>query len=97
MLDGTYVSARMTGDVARLVLHSDPQQRLPFVAPATPTEQAEEAARRHNEEVVESTPPPRTSCPPGAGWAQTGSPSTTARSWAAPTRTPPTPSPASAW
>jgi hypothetical protein len=57
VLDGTYVSARMTGDVARLVLHADPQQRLPFVAPATPTEQAEEAARRHNEQVVEDAAP----------------------------------------
>jgi hypothetical protein len=57
VLDGTYVSARMTGDVARLVLHADPQRRLPFVAPATPTEQAEEAARRHNQQVVEDAAP----------------------------------------
>jgi hypothetical protein len=57
VLDGTYVSARMTGDVARLVLHADPQQRLPFVAPATPTEQAEEAARQHNQQVVEDAAP----------------------------------------
>ncbi|HEX6417078.1 MAG TPA: beta-propeller domain-containing protein, partial [Acidimicrobiales bacterium] len=57
VLDGTYVSARMTGDVARLVLHADPQQRLPFVAPATPTEQAAEAAEAHNREVVEQADP----------------------------------------
>ena len=57
VLDGSYVSARMTGDVARLVLHADPQQRLPFVAPATPTEQAEAAAREHNKQVVEDAAP----------------------------------------
>jgi hypothetical protein len=57
VLDGTYVSARMTDDVARLVLHADPQQRLPFVAPASPTEQAEEAAREHNRQVVEDAAP----------------------------------------
>lgn len=57
VLDGTYVSARMTGDVARLVLHADPQQRLPFVAPATPTEQAAEAAESHNREVIEQADP----------------------------------------
>src|ERR671919_328475 len=28
-LDGIYVSARMTGDVARLVLHAEPQARMP--------------------------------------------------------------------
>ena len=57
VLDGDYVSARMTGDVARLVLHADTQQRLPLVTPAAPTEEAEEAARQHNEQVVaEATP-----------------------------------------
>lgn len=57
VLDGTYVSARMTGDVARLVLHADPRQRLPFVAPATPSEQAADAAEAHNREVVEQADP----------------------------------------
>ncbi|HEX6422458.1 MAG TPA: beta-propeller domain-containing protein [Acidimicrobiales bacterium] len=57
VLDGTYVSARMTGDIARIVLHADPQQRLPFVAPATPAEQAAEAAEAHNREVVEQADP----------------------------------------
>lgn len=57
VLDGTYVSARMTGDVARLVLHADPQQRLPFVAPIAPTEEAEQAAEDHNRQVVEQADP----------------------------------------
>lgn len=57
VLDGTYVSARMTGDLARVVLHADPQQRLPFVAPATPSDQAAEAAEAHNREVVEQADP----------------------------------------
>ncbi len=57
VLDGTYVSARMTGDVARLVLHADPQQRLPFVTPAVPTEEAEQAAQQHNQDVVEQAAP----------------------------------------
>jgi Beta propeller domain len=52
-LDGVYVSARMTGDVARLVLHADPQARLPFVTPAAPNPQAEAQAKQHNQDVVE--------------------------------------------
>src|ERR671910_211162 len=52
-LDGVYVSARMTGDVARLVLHADPLGRLPFVTPAAPNPQAEAQAKRHNQDVVE--------------------------------------------
>ncbi len=57
LLDGDFVSARMTGDVARLVLHANPQQRLPLVTPAVPGEEAEEAARQHNEQVVEQAEP----------------------------------------
>jgi hypothetical protein len=57
LLDGDYVSARMTGDVARLVLHANPQQRLPLVTPAVPGEEAEEAARQHNQQVVEQAEP----------------------------------------
>ena len=97
VLDGTYVSARMTGDVARLVLHADPQQRLPFVAPATPTEQAEEAARRPQPAGRRGRRPRGLPPHAGASWAQTGSPSTRARCWGARTCTPPTRSPASAW
>ncbi|MGH9209650.1 MAG: beta-propeller domain-containing protein [Acidimicrobiales bacterium] len=52
-VDGNYVSARMTDDVVRLVLHADPQQRLPFVTPANPTPEAEDQARRLNQDVVE--------------------------------------------
>jgi hypothetical protein len=52
-LDGVYVSARMTGDVARLVLHAEPQARLPFVTPAAPNPEAEAQATEHNQQVVE--------------------------------------------
>lgn len=52
-LDGTYVSARLSGDVVRLVLQSELTGQLPFVTPAVPTEEAEEAAEAHNREVVE--------------------------------------------
>ena len=57
VLDGTYVSARMTGDVARLVVHAEAHANLPFVTPAAPTPEAEEAAREHNQEVVASLAP----------------------------------------
>jgi beta propeller domain-containing protein len=57
VLDGTYVSARMTGDVARLVVHAEPHSQLPFVTPAAPTPEAEEAARQHNQQVVASLAP----------------------------------------
>ncbi|MGQ0824128.1 MAG: beta-propeller domain-containing protein [Actinomycetota bacterium] len=53
LLDGTYVSARMTGDVARLVLHADPAGRLGFVTPAVPTEDAQTRATEANREAVE--------------------------------------------
>src|SRR5918995_4724624 len=52
-LDGVYVSARMTDDVARLVLHTDPLARLPFVTPAGPNPQAESQAEQYNQDVVE--------------------------------------------
>jgi hypothetical protein len=52
-LDGVHVSARMTGDVARLVVHADPLARLPFVTPAAPNPQAESQAEQHNQDVVE--------------------------------------------
>jgi hypothetical protein len=53
VLDGTYVSARMSDDVVRLVLRSELASQLPFVTPAVPTEEAEQAAEAHNREVVE--------------------------------------------
>jgi uncharacterized secreted protein with C-terminal beta-propeller domain len=53
VFDGTYISARMTDDVARLVLHADPQQALPFVTPAAPGDAATERAQQMNREVVE--------------------------------------------
>jgi hypothetical protein len=56
-LDGTYVAARMAGDVARVVLHADPQARLPLVTPAAPNPEAEAQATRHNQQVVEQAAP----------------------------------------
>jgi hypothetical protein len=55
-LEGSYVSARMVGDVARLVLRADPYRRLGFVQPAGPTAAAEAEAEAVNRRVVaEST------------------------------------------
>jgi Beta propeller domain len=56
-LDGTYVSARMTDDVVRLVLRTSPADALPFVSPANATEGAVEAAREHNRQVVAEAAP----------------------------------------
>jgi len=53
VLDGNFISARMTDDVARLVLHADPQQALPFVTPAVPGDEATARAQQMNREVVE--------------------------------------------
>ncbi|HEY3140041.1 MAG TPA: beta-propeller domain-containing protein, partial [Acidimicrobiales bacterium] len=52
-LDGSYVSARMTDDVVRLVLHADPEQQLPFVTPATPSPESEDRAKQLNQEIVD--------------------------------------------
>lgn len=52
-LDGSYVAARMTGDVARLVVHADPQLELPLVAPATDSEEARDRAEATNRGIVE--------------------------------------------
>jgi hypothetical protein len=72
-LDGSYVSARMTGDTVRLVLRSSPADRLAFVAPANGTEAAADAAREHNRGVVEDADPgdllPRRHRLDGAGTA----------------------------
>lgn len=57
VLDGSYVTARMTDDVVRLVLHADPLLRLPFVMPAGPGEEAQQAAEEHNRGVVEEAAP----------------------------------------
>ena len=56
-LDGSYVSARMTDDVVRLVLRSSPADALPFVSPANGTDGAIAAARDHNQQVVEEVAP----------------------------------------
>jgi Beta propeller domain len=57
VLDGTYVSARLTGSVARVVLHSDPEQALPFVTPAVPGDEAMQRAQQANRAVVEQAAP----------------------------------------
>lgn len=67
-LDGTYVSARMTGDVARIVVHDDSPARLPLVTPAVPGPEAEDQATALNRQVVEEADPE--SLLPG--WRQVG-------------------------
>jgi Beta propeller domain len=52
-LDGSFVAARMTGNVARLVVHADPQLELPLVAPATDSEEARDRAEETNRGIVE--------------------------------------------
>jgi Beta propeller domain len=52
VLDGSYISARMTGDIARIVVHADPQQQLPFVTPVVPSEAALAQAEATNRDVV---------------------------------------------
>src|SRR5262245_38041474 len=56
-LDGSFVAARMTGDVARLVLQADPQLRLPLVTPAVPGPQAEDQATNLNRQAVADADP----------------------------------------
>jgi Beta propeller domain len=56
-LDGTYVAARMTGDVARIVVHDESTARLPLVTPAVPGTEAEEQATALNREAVEEADP----------------------------------------
>jgi hypothetical protein len=54
-IEGAYVSARMIGDVARIVVHSDPQQRLEFVYPASSTEAALARAEAVNRDVIDDS------------------------------------------
>jgi hypothetical protein len=56
-LDGSFVAARMTGDVARIVLQADPQLRLPLVTPAVPGPRAEEQATQLNRQAVADADP----------------------------------------
>ena len=56
-LDGSFVAARMTGDVARIVLQADPQLRLPLVTPAVPGPQAEDQATNLNRQAVADADP----------------------------------------
>jgi hypothetical protein len=54
VLDGNLVSARMVGDVVRLVLHADPEARLGFVTPVVATQDAIDNAAAANRAAVES-------------------------------------------
>jgi uncharacterized secreted protein with C-terminal beta-propeller domain len=56
VLDGQFVSARMTGDVARIVMHADPQQRIGFVTPASPGDDAAERAEASNRQAIQDAP-----------------------------------------
>ena len=56
-LDGSYVAARMTGDVARIVVHDESTAHLPLVTPAVPGAEAEEQATALNRQVVEEADP----------------------------------------
>ena len=53
-LDGDYVSARLTGGIARIVLRSQPAA-LPFVMPEGGGLRAERRATAHNREVIEDS------------------------------------------
>lgn len=52
IVDGTIIGARLTGEVARVVVQSSPQA-LPFVYPAGPS--GEERAERTNREIIEES------------------------------------------
>ena len=54
-VEGGYLSARMVGDVARIVLRSDPQARLGFLYPGTPGEAGEDRATEVNRAVVDDS------------------------------------------
>ena len=98
ILDGSYVSARMTDDVVRLVLHADPP--TPFRSSAPPYRHRggdRRAAQRRNRAGRRGGRTRRTSSPTGASSAPTAPPPTRAPSSAARTCTRPTRSPASPW
>lgn len=54
-VEGSYLSARMVGDVARIVVHSDPQQRLAFLQPATANPASEQQAIEANRHVIDES------------------------------------------
>lgn len=54
-IEGSYLSARMVGDVARIVVRSDPQQRLGFLQPASPNPASEAQATAANQRVVDES------------------------------------------
>lgn len=54
-VEGGYISARMIGDVVRIVLHADPQQRLGFVYPSTEAGPAEDRSTAVNRDVIDDS------------------------------------------
>ncbi len=54
-VEGGYLSARMIGDVVRIVLHADPQQRLGFVYPSTDGGSAEDRSTAVNRDVIDDS------------------------------------------
>ena len=54
-VEGGYLSARMVGDVARIVLRSDPQTRLGFLYPGMPGDAGEARATEVNRTVVDDS------------------------------------------
>jgi hypothetical protein len=52
-VEGSYISARLVGGVARIVLRSDPASTMPFVYPSGPA--AEDAATAANRAVIEAS------------------------------------------
>lgn len=54
-IEGAYLSARMIGDVVRIVLRADPQQRLAFVYPSTSGSAAEARAEAVNRDVIDDS------------------------------------------
>jgi len=54
-IEGAYLSARMIGDVVRVVVHADPQQRLAFVYPTGSSAASEERAEAVNSDVVDDS------------------------------------------
>lgn len=54
-IEGGYLSARMVGDVARIVLRSDPQARLGFVYPGSAGDAGESRATEVNRNVIDES------------------------------------------
>ena len=94
VLDGTFISPRMTDDVARLVLHADPQQALP--SSRRQCRVTKRRAQQMNREVVEQASAESAS-PTGAASPRTGQSPRKAHSSTAPRPMRRTRSPVSGW